>query len=69
MEPPAGMADLSTDVPCVWGAETVLVVIPAEGILHCPTKTRNMEAILILLIIYPVGQETNIFLQLMLFNL
>lgn len=55
MEPPAGVADLSTDVPRVWRAEGLTVVVPAERILHRPTKTRRMEAEVVLLVIYPAA--------------
>lgn len=66
MEPPAGVADLSTDVSRVWGAETVLVVIPAEGVLHRPTKARHVQAVLILLTVDPVGEGQNHELRLLL---
>lgn len=32
--PPAAVRDLSADVAAVWGAEALLVVVPAEGVLH-----------------------------------
>lgn len=60
VEPPAGVADLGADVARVWRAEAVLVVIPAERILHRPTETRHMEAILVLLAVYPAAGGQNV---------
>lgn len=60
VEPPAGVADLSTDVASVWRAEALPVVVPTERILHRSTETRHMEAVLVLLILYPAGGETII---------
>lgn len=62
MEPPAGVADLSTDVASVRCAEAMTVVVPAERILHCSTETRHVEAVPILLVLYPAGgreEETS----------
>lgn len=53
VEPPSGVADLSADVSCVRRAETVLVVIPAERIFHRSAEARHMEAVLVLLAVYP----------------
>lgn len=36
--PPTAMRDLSTDVAAVGGAEALFVVVPAEGVLDCPTE-------------------------------
>lgn len=51
VEPPASVADLSTDVACVWCAETLQVMIPAERILRCPAETGHMQAVLVVLIL------------------
>ena len=50
--PPPRMGDLSTDVACVWGAEALLVVVPAERVLHSAAEPRHVEAVLVLLILY-----------------
>lgn len=60
VEPPAGVADLSTDVARVWCAEALLVVVPTERILHGSNKTGHMEAVPVLFIIYPAGKETKL---------
>lgn len=36
--PPTAVGDLSTDVATVGGAEALLVVVPAERVLHCPAE-------------------------------
>lgn len=36
--PPTAVRDLSTDVATVGGAEALLVVVPAERVLRCPTE-------------------------------
>ena len=36
--PPTAVGDLSTDVATVWRAEALLVMVPAERVLHCPTE-------------------------------
>lgn len=36
--PPATVGDLSADVATVWGAEALLVVVPAERVLHGPAE-------------------------------
>lgn len=51
VEPPASVADLSTDVARVWCAETLQVMIPAERILRCPAETGHMQAVLVVLIL------------------
>lgn len=53
VEPPASVADLGTDVACVWCAEALLVVVPTERIFHRATETRHMEAVLVLLTLDP----------------
>lgn len=55
VEPPACVADLGTDVAGVWCAEALPVVVPTERILHRSAETRHMEAVLVLLILYPAG--------------
>ena len=55
MEPPAGVADLGTDVSGVRCAEDMPVVVPAERILHRSTETRHVEAVPVLLVLYPAG--------------
>lgn len=60
VEPPAGMADLSTDVAGVWRAEYMLVVVPTKRILHRPTETGHMEAVPALLALYPAGEKTSL---------
>ncbi len=60
MEPPAGVAYLGTDVASIWRAEALSVVVPTERILHRSTETRHMEAVVVLLILYPAGRETII---------
>lgn len=60
VEPPAGVADLGTDVAGVWRAEALPVVVPAERILHRSTETRHMEAVLVLLVLYPAGRGQTI---------
>lgn len=51
VEPPASVADLSTDVARVWCAETLQVMIPAERILRCPAETGHTQAVLVVLIL------------------
>lgn len=36
--PPTAVGDLCTDVATVRGAEALLVMVPAERVLHCPTE-------------------------------
>lgn len=55
MEPPAGVADLGTDVASVRRAEALPVMVPTERVLHRSTETRHMEAVLVLLILYPAA--------------
>lgn len=50
--PPTTVGDLSTDVATVGGAEALLVVVPAERVLHCPAEARHMETILMLLVVH-----------------
>lgn len=44
--PPASMRDFSTDVSCVWGAEALFIMVPAERVFHCSTEARHMEPVL-----------------------
>lgn len=46
------MGDLSADVAAVRSAEALLVVVPAEGILHGATEARDVQAILVLFILH-----------------
>lgn len=48
--PPTAVRDLSTDVATVGGAEALLVVVPAERVLRCPTEAWHMETVLMVLI-------------------
>lgn len=57
VEPPAGVADLGTDVARVRCAEALLVVVPTERILHRAAETRHMEAVLVLLTVSPAAGE------------
>lgn len=61
VEPPASVADLSTDVAGVWRAEALLIVVPAEGILHRAGETQHMKAVLVLLVLDPVGETETSF--------
>lgn len=65
VKPPAGVADLGTDVAGVRRAETLLVVVPTERVLHRSAETRHMEAVPVPLIIYPAGggEDTSIFIN------
>lgn len=36
--PPTAVRDLSTDVTTVWCTEALLVVVPAERVLHCAAE-------------------------------
>lgn len=40
------MGDLGTDVARVGCAEALLVMVPAEGVLHCPAEARHMHTVL-----------------------
>lgn len=51
------MADLSADVAGVRCAEASFVVVPTERVLHCPAETRHVEAVLVLLILYPAEKK------------
>lgn len=59
VEPPAGVADLGADVAGVRRAEALLVVIPAERILHRPAETRHMQPEPVLLILNPAGRRSR----------
>lgn len=50
--PPAGVGDLGTDVARVRCAEALLVVVPAERVLHCPAEARHMQTVLSGLILH-----------------
>lgn len=57
MEPPAGVADLGTDVAGVRRAEGLPGMVPAKRVLHRSTETGHMEAVVVLLTLYPVAGE------------
>lgn len=57
--PPTAVGDLSADVTTVRGAEALLVVVPAERVLHCPTEARHMETVLMLLIFHTANTHTH----------
>lgn len=57
MEPPAGVADLGTDVAGVRRAESLSGMVPAKRVLHCSTETGHMEAVVVLLTLYPAAGE------------
>lgn len=56
--PPAAVGDLCADVATVRGAEALLVVVPAERVLHRPAEARHMEAVLMLLVFHTAGGRT-----------
>lgn len=60
MEPPAGVADLGADVAGVWCAEALPVVVPSERVLHRSTETGHMEAVLVLLVLYPAARQETL---------
>ena len=45
------MGDLSTDVARVRSAEALLVVVPSEGVFHCPTEASHVQTVLVILIL------------------
>lgn len=57
--PPTAVGDLSADVTTVRGAEALLVVVPAERVLHCPAEARHMETVLMLLIFHTAYTHTS----------
>lgn len=50
--PPAAVGDLGADVAAVRGAEALLVVVPAEGVLHGAAEARDVQAVLVLLVLH-----------------
>ena len=44
--PPASVRDFCTDVARVRSAEALLVMVPAERVLHCSTEARDMKSVL-----------------------
>lgn len=50
--PPAAVGDLGADVAAVRCAEALLVVVPAEGILHGAAEARDVQTILMLLVFH-----------------
>ena len=50
--PPATVRDLGTDVPTVRCTEALLVVVPAERVLHRAAEACHVETVLMLLILH-----------------
>lgn len=46
------MGDFGADVAAVRSAEALLVMVPAKGVLDGATEARDMQAILMLLVLY-----------------
>lgn len=59
--PPTTVGDLSADVTAVWCTEALLVVVPAERVLHCATEVWHMETVLMLLIFHTAHTHTHIY--------
>lgn len=57
--PPAAVGDLGADVAAVRGAEALLVVVPAEGVLHGAAEARDVQAVLVLLVLHAAHIETQ----------
>lgn len=53
--PPASVGDLGTDVARVGCAEALLVMVPAEGVLHSPTEARHMQTVLSALVLHTIN--------------
>lgn len=58
--PPAAVGDLGADVAAVRSAEALLVVVPAEGILHCAAEARDVQAILVLLVLHTAHMDIQV---------
>lgn len=57
--PPAAVGDLGADVAAVRGAEALLVMVPAEGVLHGAAEARDVQAVLVLLVLHAAHIETQ----------
>lgn len=53
------MGDLGTDVARVGCAEALLVMVPAEGVLHCPAEARHMQTVLSGLVLHTANAQTK----------